>query len=71
MQCTQLKVVRMNKREQELETHHWAFRQVTEEYKVAIANDADIFVLMEIQVRLNAIREQYMECLLNNMIRAS
>ncbi len=53
--------------EQQLALHHWAFSQVQEEYNVAVINNASIFVLLEIQVRLNTIREQYMYCLQDNV----
>jgi hypothetical protein len=50
--------------EKQLALHHWAFEQVMEEYRLALATDSSALVLLEVQVRLNTIREQYMDCLL-------
>ncbi len=61
----------MDTREQTLALHHYAFEQVTEEYKLAMANNASTFVLLEIQVSLNTIREQYMNCLLQTERKAA
>lgn len=58
-------------REQELTLHHWAFTQVSEEYRQALASNASTFVLLAIQVRLNAIREQYMNVLTDNLQKAA